>query len=81
VTRVEARSPFDRGRLVVWRRVPIYMRVIPWSWTYSIGSEGSVPPSGGIPLQIVPLGLEYVLGYHRIVARASAMYGRTHGHP
>jgi hypothetical protein len=39
----------------------------------SIGPEGSVPPSGGIPLQIVPAGLENVLGYIRSVARASAM--------
>jgi hypothetical protein len=39
-----------------------------------IGPEGSVPPSGGIPLQIVPAGLGNVLGYLGSVARASAMY-------
>jgi hypothetical protein len=33
-----------------------------------------VPPSGGIPLQIVPAGLGNVLGYLGSVARASAMY-------
>jgi hypothetical protein len=33
-----------------------------------------VPPSGGIPLQIVPTGLGNVLGYLGSVARASAMY-------
>jgi hypothetical protein len=38
-----------------------------------IGSEGSVPPSGGIPLQIVPAGLGNVLGYLGSVAQASAM--------
>jgi hypothetical protein len=38
-----------------------------------IGSKGSVPPSGGIPLQIVPAGLGNVLGYLGSVARASAM--------
>jgi hypothetical protein len=35
----------------------------------------------GIPLQSVHVGLEYVVGYLGIVARASAMYGRTHGYP
>jgi hypothetical protein len=39
----------------------------------SIGPEGSVPPSGGIPLQIVLAGLGNVLGYLGSVARASAM--------
>jgi hypothetical protein len=33
-----------------------------------------VPPSGGIPLQIVPGGLGNVLGYLGSVARALAMY-------
>jgi hypothetical protein len=33
-----------------------------------------MPPSGGIPLQIVPTGLGNVLGYLESVARASAMY-------
>jgi hypothetical protein len=33
-----------------------------------------MPPSGGIALQIVPAGLENVLGYLGSVARASAMY-------
>jgi hypothetical protein len=33
-----------------------------------------MPPSGGIPLQIVPSGLGNVLGYLGSIARASAMY-------
>jgi hypothetical protein len=33
-----------------------------------------MPPSSGIPLQIVPAGLGNVLGYLGSVARASAMY-------
>ena len=33
-----------------------------------------MPPFGGIPLQIVPAGLENVLGYLESVARASTMY-------
>jgi hypothetical protein len=37
-------------------------------------SEGSMPPSDGIPLQIIPAGLGNVLGYLGSVARASAMY-------
>jgi hypothetical protein len=49
------------------------MQVIRWTRTHLIGSEGSVPPSGGIPLQIVPAGLGNVLGYLGSVARASAM--------
>jgi hypothetical protein len=40
-----------------------------------------MPPSDGIPLRIVLTGLEYVLGYLVIVARASTMYGRTLGNP
>jgi hypothetical protein len=51
-----------------------YMRVICRTQTPSTGSKGSMPPSGGIPLQIVPAGLENVLGYLGSVARASAMY-------
>jgi hypothetical protein len=51
-----------------------YLRVIRRTQTPSIGSEGSMPPSGGIPLQIVPAGLGNVLGYLKSVARASAMY-------
>jgi hypothetical protein len=33
-----------------------------------------MPPSGGIPLQIVPAGIGNVLGYLGSVARASAIY-------
>jgi hypothetical protein len=51
-----------------------YLRVIRRTQTPSTGSEGSMPPSGGIPLQIVPAGLGNVLGYLGSVARASAMY-------
>jgi hypothetical protein len=51
-----------------------YLRVIRQTQTPSTGSEGSMPPSGGILLQIVPAGLGNVLGYLGSVARASAMY-------
>jgi hypothetical protein len=51
-----------------------YLRVIRRTQTPSTGSEGSMPPSGGIPLQIVPVGLGNVLGYLGSVARTSAMY-------
>jgi hypothetical protein len=40
-----------------------------------------MPPSGGIPLQIVPAGLGNVLGYLGSVARALVMYRRTQSHP
>jgi hypothetical protein len=33
-----------------------------------------MPPSGGIPLQIIPTGLGNVLGYLGSVARALVMY-------
>jgi hypothetical protein len=51
-----------------------YLQVICRTQTPSTGSEGSMPPSGGIPLQTVPAGLGNVLGYLGSVARASAMY-------
>jgi hypothetical protein len=51
-----------------------YLRVIRWTQTPLTGSEGSMPPSGGIPLQIIPDGLGNVLGYLGSVARASVMY-------
>jgi hypothetical protein len=73
VIRVDARAPFDKGRLVAQRRAPKVLQVICWTRTHFIGSEGSVPPSGGIPLQIIPAGLVNVLGYLGSVARASAM--------
>jgi hypothetical protein len=51
-----------------------YLRVIRHTQTPSTGSESSMPPSSGIPLQIVPVGLGNVLGYLGSVAQASAMY-------
>jgi hypothetical protein len=51
-----------------------YLRVIRQTQTPLTGSEGSMPPSGGILLQIVPAGLGNVLGYLGSVARASAIY-------
>jgi hypothetical protein len=57
-----------------------YLRVIRWTQTPSTGSEGSMPPSGGIPLQIVPASLGNVLGYVSNVPRViphSACSGAT----
>jgi hypothetical protein len=51
-----------------------YLRVIRRTQTPSTRSEGSMPPSSGISLQIVPTGLRNVLGYLGSIARASAMY-------
>jgi hypothetical protein len=67
VIRVDARVPFDKGRLVAQRRAPKVLA------GHLIGFEGSMPPSGGIPLQIVPAGLRNILGYIGSTARASAM--------
>jgi hypothetical protein len=74
VIRVDARALFVRGRL--WPRGALqkYLRVIRRTHTPSIGSEGLMPPSGGIQLQIVPTGLRNVLGYLESVARALVMY-------
>jgi hypothetical protein len=72
VIRANARALFDKGRLVARRRVP----KVPAGDLLDpdlIGSEGSVPPFGGILLQTVPAGLGNVLGYLGSVARASAM--------
>jgi hypothetical protein len=51
-----------------------YLQVIRRTQTPSIGFEGSMPPSGGIPLQIIPASLRSVLGYLGSVAQALAMY-------
>jgi hypothetical protein len=51
----------------------MYLQVICRTRTHSIGSKGLMPPSGGIPLQIVLAGLGNVLGYLGSIARASAM--------
>jgi hypothetical protein len=69
--------------VVWWPRGALqkYLRVIHRTRTPSTGPEGSMPPSGGIPLQIVPAGLGNVLGYLGSVARASAMYRTYQSHP
>jgi hypothetical protein len=74
VIRVDARAPFVRGQLWPGGVLQKYLRVICRTQTPSTRSEGSIPPSGGIPLQIVPAGLGNVLGYLRSVARALVMY-------
>jgi hypothetical protein len=51
VIRVDACAPFNKGWLVAQRRAPKVPEVICRTRTRSIGSEGSMPPSGGIPLQ------------------------------
>jgi hypothetical protein len=73
VIRVDARALFDKGRLVARGALQKYLQVICWTRTHLIGSEGSVPPFDGIPLQTVPAGLGNVLGYLGSVDRALAM--------
>jgi hypothetical protein len=51
VIRTDVRAPFDRGRLEAHRRAQKYLRVICRTQSLSTGSEGSMPPSDGIPLQ------------------------------
>jgi hypothetical protein len=51
VIRVDVRAPFARVRLEAQRHAQKYMRVICRTGPLSTGSEGSMPPSDGIPLQ------------------------------
>ena len=58
VVRVEARTPFARGRLAVHGRTPR----VPEGFSSgcqgrSLGPGGSVPPYGGIPFGDFPAGL------------------------
>ena len=62
VVRVEARTPFAKGRLAVRRRTPR----VPEGFSSgcrgcSLGLGGSVPPYGGIPFGDSPTGLEHDL--------------------
>ena len=63
VVRVEARTPFARGRLAVQRRTPR----VPEGFSSgcrgrSLGPGGSVPPYGGIPFGDLPAGLGHDFG-------------------
>jgi hypothetical protein len=51
VIRVDVRAPFVRGRLGAQRHAQKYLRVICGPGPLATGSEGSMPPSDGIPLQ------------------------------
>jgi hypothetical protein len=51
VIRVDVRAPFVRGRLGAQRHAQKYLRVICRTRSPVTGSEGSMPPSDGIPLQ------------------------------
>jgi hypothetical protein len=51
VIRVDARAPFDKGRLVAQMRAPKVPAGDLPDRSRLIGSEGSMPPSDGIPLQ------------------------------
>ena len=73
---MEARAPFDKGRLAVQRRTP----KVPEGFSIgsqgrSIGPGGSAPPYGGIPFGELPAGLGHDLGHpERSLAQAMAMY-------
>jgi hypothetical protein len=51
VIRVDARAPFDKGRLVARGALQKYLQVICRTRSRLIGYEGSMPPSDGVPLQ------------------------------
>jgi hypothetical protein len=51
VIRVDVCAPFVRGRLGAQRHAQKYLRVICRTRSLATGSEGSMPPSDGIPLQ------------------------------
>ena len=80
---MEARAPFDRGRLAVQRRTTKVLEgCSSGSQGRSIGPKGSVPPYGGIPFRDLPAGLGHDLGHpERSFAWASAMHGLTPSRP
>ena len=83
VVQVEARAPFDRGRLAVLRCTPkVPEGFSSGSQGRSIGPRGPAPPYGGIPFEDFPTGLGHDLGHpERSLARATAMYGLAHSCP
>ena len=81
VVRVEARTPFAKGRLAVRRRTPR----VPEGFSSgcrgrSLGLGGSVPPYGGIPFRDLPIGLGHNTGRARtgspVVVPDSVVLGR-----
>ena len=65
VVQVEARAPFDRGRLVVQRRAPkVPEGFSSGSQGRSMGPDGSMPPYGGIPFGDLPASLKHDLGLY-----------------
>ena len=80
---MEARAPFDKGRLAVQRRTPkVPEGFSSGSQGRSIGPGGSMPPYGGILFRDLPAGLGHDLGHPKqLLAWASAMYGLAHSHP
>ena len=83
VVQVEARAPFDRGRLAVQRHTPkVPEGFSSGSQGRSIGPGGSLPPYGGIPFGDLPAALEHDLGLPKhLLAWALVMYGLAHSHP
>ena len=58
VVRVEAQTPFAKGRLVVRRRTPrVPEGFSSGCWGRSLGPGGSLPPYDGIPFGDFPTGL------------------------
>ena len=80
---MEARAPFDRGRLAVQRHTPkVPEGFSSGSQGRSIGLGGSGPPYGGIPFRDLLADLGHDLGHPKqLVAWASAMYGLAHSRP
>ena len=80
---MEARAPFDKGRLAVQRHTP----KVPEGFSIgsqgrSIGPGGSVPPYGWIPFGELPTGLGHDLGRpEQSFAQALAIRGLVHSRP
>ena len=83
VVRVEARTPFARGRLAVQRHTPrVPEDVSSGCRGRSLGLGGSVPPYGGIPFGDFPPVSDTTLGVPSVsLAWASAPYGLARGRP
>jgi hypothetical protein len=63
---VGARAPFDRGRLAAMEGLSKSAKELSYgSQLHSVGAEGSMPPSEGIPLSTSPLASNMSEGISR----------------
>ena len=83
VVRVEARTPFAKGRLAVQRHTPRVLEDVSSGCRgRSLGLGGSVPPYDGIPFRDSLPVSDTTEGVPSVsLAWASALYRLAHGRP